>query len=97
MKKLLLAAAVIAALCLAAYTLTGRAERELPAADYSRTYIFRELDGVVACYEQGEEKPFLVTSVEVKNLTPKDRVLLAAGVDVHGARAMSRALEDYAS
>ncbi len=96
MKKLILAAAAVA-VCVAIGALIGAAHEEPVPGDCNRTYVFRDEGGFVACFELGESEPFLVTDIEVKDLTPLDRVMLRSGVEVYGARAMSRTLEDYCS
>lgn len=97
LKKLLLAAAIALALCFAVRAAAENGGIKPCASDCNRTYIFRDEGGYVACCEQGEDEPFLITNVRVTDLTPKDRQMLSQGVSVRGARAMSRALEDYTS
>ena len=97
MKRLIITTLSIIAVCFGINAAAAHAKHTNTPDDCIRTYIFREYNGVVACFEEDEDEPFLVTNVPVKNLTPIDRVLLSAGVEVHGAAAMSRALEDYCS
>ncbi len=68
-----------------------------PGNECSRTYVFGEVDGYVACFEKGESKPFLITKKRVSELPELDREMLSGGIEVHGARAVSRGLEDYCS
>lgn len=97
MKKLIIAAASAAAICLGANELIAAAKPKPEPADCSRSYIVGEYNGFVACYDIGAQEPFLVTQRKVSELKPLDELLLANGVEVKGARAMSRALEDLCS
>ncbi len=72
-------------------------EEQTSAEIGSKTYIIREYCGMVACFEEDSDEPFLVTDTPVRNLPPMDRQMLSGGVKVVGARALSRALEDYRS
>ncbi len=93
-KKIIVAAAVCILLVTAIYFISAQAS-EPPQEPTVHRYIFKDYGGRVACYEEGAEEPFLVTEVIVKDLTPLDRKMLSEGVEVTGAKAMSRALEDY--
>lgn len=97
MKRLIIITLSIIALS-SAINLTvvsARTDAEVPSGN--RTYILRDYNGKVACFEEQADAPFLITDVEVLNLPPTDRKMLAAGVEVIGSRALSRALEDYRS
>ncbi len=96
-KKLIIAAASAAAICLGANELIAAAKPKAEPADCIRSYIVGEYNGFVACYDIGTEEPFLITQRKVSELKPLDELLLANGVEVKGARAMSRALEDLCS
>ena len=63
----------------------------------NRTYVIREYFGKVACFERDSAEPFIVTERMVKDLPPTDRKMLSNGVEVVGAKSLSRALEDYTS
>ena len=97
MKRLICAAALIFSVCAVIGLISAGAKPQADVSDCCRTYIFRSYNGVVACFEEGEEKPFLVTSRKISDLPPLDRIMLAAGVEVVGARAMTRTLEDLTS
>ena len=95
LKKLIISTITIIAVCIVINfaVITARSEDTPPTGN--RTYIIKNYEGKVACFEENSTSPFLVTEVEVINLTPLDRQMLEGGVEVVGARAMSRALEDY--
>lgn len=98
MKKIIIATAAIILVCFAINFAVLNAKSENTEASVQtgmKTYIIKEYEGKVACFETYSEKPFLVTEVEVINLPPIDRKMLHGGVEVVGSRALSRALEDY--
>ena len=101
MKKLIIAAISIIAVCIAVNAFAayawGERGKNIDVNDCTRKYIFREENGFVVCCEEDEDEPFLVTEIRVRELTPLDRAMLKNGVEVVGARAMTRALEDYGS
>lgn len=97
MKKLIAATLALLCVCAAINIYIARAQTSHAPADCSRTYVFGIHDGFVACYEQGADVPFLVTTRAVRDLTPLDRALLSEGVEVYGAREMSRTLEALTS
>lgn len=98
MKKLITATLCILAACAAInIAVIGAASYGGEEPSYNRTYIIKEYEGKVACFEENSEKPFLVTETLVKNLPPVDRKMLRGGVEVVGAKSLSRALEDYRS
>ena len=68
-----------------------------PESVCSRAYVFADVDGYVACFEKGGSEPFLITKKRVSELPELDREMLKNGVEVFGARAVSRGLEDYCS
>lgn len=68
-----------------------------PMSDCKETYILRDYEGYVACFDEGADEPFLVTGTRVSDLRPLDGIMLQGGVEFHGAQAVSRALEDYCS
>ncbi len=91
-----IAAAILLCILLAfiIYFIRPQACTTVPAPPTHR-YVFKDYNGRVACYEEGAKDPFLVTDVVVNDLTELDREMLGKGVVVSGAKAMSRALEDY--
>ena len=95
MKKLIISTLSIIAVCMAINFAVITAKSENTPTTGNRTYIIRNYDGKVACFEEDSTSPFLVTEVDVTTLPPLDRHMLEGGVEVVGARAMSRALEDY--
>lgn len=97
MKRLIAAAAVLllAAAIVMIVSDAKKASRASAPAECERTYVFRDCGGYVACFELGSDEPFLVTDKPTRELTPLDREMLSRGVEVHGAKAMTRALEDY--
>ena len=66
-------------------------------SDGNRTYIIKEYHGRVACFETDSSEPFIITERFVKDLPPTDRKMLSKGVEVVGAKKLSRAIEDYNS
>ncbi len=102
MKKLIVMTLSILAVCVGiniviAYATDYSEEEDVSAEIGNKTYVIREYEGMVACFEQDSDEPFLVTETAVRNLPPTDRKMLAGGVEVVGSRALSRALEDYRS
>lgn len=95
MKRLIIITLSVIALLGAINFTVVYARTDAPLPSGNRTYVLREHDGVVACYEEQADEPFLITDVKVIDLPPKDRSMLADGVVVVGSRALSRALEDY--
>ncbi len=96
MKKLIITSVLIISVCFAVNRAIA-ADSRPASAEVHRTYIIKNYEGKVACFETDEKTPFIVTDVETKNLPPLDRKMLENGVEVVGAKAMSRALEDYKS
>ncbi len=97
MRKLIITTISIITVCAAVSFLAGKAQAKPEEINYDHTYTFRDCGGFVACYEDDCSEPFLTTTVKVIDLTPLDRVMLRAGVEVTGARAMTRTLEAYCS
>lgn len=98
MKKLIIATVAIVVVCFTinSFFLSAKSENSANTNPTGvKTYIIKEYDGKVACFDLDNEHPFLVTEVEVINLPPIDRKMLHGGVEVVGSRALSRALEDY--
>lgn len=95
MKKLIIATLSIVLVCIAVNFAVITAKSENTPQTGNRTYIIKNYDGKVACFEEDSESPFLITDVQIITLPPLDREMLEGGVEVIGARAMSRALEDY--
>ncbi len=98
MKKLIMITAAIIIVCAAVNCVIVNAssyDESIPTGN--RIYIIREYDGKVACFEQDSEKPFLITETLIRDLPPIDRMMLTDGVEVIGAKSLSRALEDYRS
>ena len=95
MKKLIFASLAIISLCAVINCSIVSAKTEPMSIPANRTYILREYNGVIACFEENTSKPFLITEVIVRYLPPKDRSMLKSGITVVGSRALSRALEDY--
>ena len=95
MKKMILTTLSIIALCTVINYTAVSAKSEPPILSANRTYILREYNGVIACFEENVDEPFLITEVIVRYLPPKDRSMLKSGIKIIGSRALSRALEDY--
>lgn len=102
MKKLIIATLSILIVCTAINfaVITANSydnESESEETTGNRTYIIKEYNGMVACFEEESDEPFLITETKVIDLPPIDRKMLADGVEVVGAKAFSRVLEDYRS
>lgn len=98
MKRLILATLSIIIVCAAVNIAVINAKSYNDDAHTgNRTYIIREYEGKVACFETDSSEPFIVTERLVRDLTPIDRQMLSGGVEVVGAKNLSRALEDYNS
>ncbi|MBQ1546209.1 MAG: hypothetical protein IIZ59_01605 [Clostridia bacterium] len=95
-KMIATGAAALAACTVFAKTAMSDAPPET-ISDCKETYILRDYEGYVACFDEGADEPFLVTGTLVANLRPLDEIMLRDGVELHGAQAVSRALEDYCS
>lgn len=102
MKKLILATFGILSVC-AAINVAMISAKSYDGSDDSsqivgnRTYIVKEYEGKVACFEETADQPFIVTETYVRNLPPNDRKMLSSGFEVVGSRTLSRVLEDYKS
>ncbi len=95
MKKLIIITLSVLALCSAVNYTVVSASTDIPTLTAGRTYILREYNGRIACFEENALKPFIITEVRVSDLPPADRTMLADGIRVTGAKQLSRALEDY--
>ncbi len=95
MKKLIITTLSIISVCAVInLTIITAKSHEEPISPNS-TYIIKNYEGKVACFEEESDSPFMITEIYVINLPPVDRKMLANGVEVVGAKALSRALEDY--
>ena len=96
MKKLIIITLSIITLCIAVNfaVLTAKSD-EHQALNANRTYIIKNYEGKVACFEEDSTSPFIITEIYVINLPPLDRQMLEDGIEVVGAKNLSRVLEDY--
>lgn len=62
-----------------------------------KTYIVKEYDGVVAVFENGDNKPIRVTDRYVSALPKADRDKLKTGIEVETPEQLRRLLEDLCS
>lgn len=69
-------------------------EKEKPK---NRGYEIKEYNGSIAVFEIGENKPFRVTDIEVKNLPETDRKELKKGIKAPDEERLHALLEDYLS
>lgn len=60
-------------------------------------YLIKEYKGNIAVFENGEDKPFRVTDIEVKNLPEADQKELKGGVEAPNDDKLQTLLEDYLS
>lgn len=60
-------------------------------------YIIKDYKGNIAVFENGENKPFRVTDIEVKNLPEADQKELKSGVEAPDNGKLQTLLEDYLS
>ena len=95
MKKLILVTLSVIALCTAINCTVVSAKSDASTFSANRTYILKDYNGMVSCFEENADEPFLFFFVKVRYLPPKDRSMLAQGIKIIGSRALSRALEDY--
>lgn len=95
MKKLIIITLSIISVCIAVNfaVLTAKSDEQPPTGN--RTYIIKNYEGKVACFEEDSSSPFMITEIYVINLPPLDRQMLETGIEVVGAKKLSRALEDY--
>lgn len=98
MKKLILVTLSIILVCVGVNlaVINAKSYDEIPSTG-NRTYIIKEYYGRVACFEVDSTEPFIITERFVRDLPPIDRKMLLNGVEVVGAKSLSRALEDYNS
>ena len=96
MKKLLIITLSIISVCMIInFTiLTAKSDEHQPI-NANRTYIIKNYEGKVACFEKDNTSPFIITDVYVINLPPLDREMLENGIETVGSRNLSRILEDY--
>ena len=94
MKRLIIITLAVLTINLAVNKGFAKAETE-EALSANRVYIIKEYNGRIACFEQYASTPFIVTDIKVLDLPPLDRKMLSHGVEVNGAKEMSRALEDF--
>jgi len=94
MKRLIIITLAVLSINFAVNKAIAKAEthQTVPA---NRIYIIKEYNGKVACFEKDAEYPFIITEIKVFDLPPLDRKMLSNGVEVNGAKEMSRALEDF--
>ncbi len=95
MRRLFAVTFSVLGICFVLNMYIANMQRSFTPADCERRYTLQEYGGFVACFEQGERLPFFVTKRKVSELPSLDREMLCAGVTVKGARAYTRALEDY--
>ena len=98
MKRLIITTVSIVLVCIAVNFAVIKAKSyndDTPTGN--RTYIIKEYQGRVACFETDSSEPFIITERLVKDLPPIDRKMLLGGVEVVGAKNLSRAIEDYNS
>ena len=95
MKKLIIItlSIVVACIIINITVLTARSADE--PLNANRIYIVKDYEGKVCCFEKSSNSPFIVTETKVIELPPKDRKMLENGIEVSGARKLSRVLEDY--
>ncbi len=86
---------LIACMVLARATLPARvpASSSAPAA----AYVAGVLDNRLAIYIAGQDKPALLTDIDVRTLPRADQSALYAGVPVASDEALAHLLEDYSS
>ncbi|MBQ3691832.1 MAG: hypothetical protein II931_00695, partial [Clostridia bacterium] len=77
------------------FTVLSAKSDEHKPTDANRTYIVKNYEGKVACFEEGSTTPFMITEIYVINLPPLDREMLENGIEAVGAKKLSRVLEDY--
>lgn len=96
MKKLLIITLSIISVCMIINfaILTAKSDEHQPL-NANRTYIIKNYEGKVACFEKDSTSPFIITDVYVINLPPLDREMLENGIETVGSRNLSRILEDY--
>ena len=96
MKKLIIITLSIISLCMVINfaVLTAKSDEHQPL-NANRTYIIKNYEGKVACFEEDSTSPFIITEIYVINLPPLDREMLEDGIEVVGAKKLSRVLEDY--
>ena len=96
MKKLIIITLSIISLCIAVNfaVLTAKSDERQPL-NANRTYIMKNYEGKIACFEEDSTSPFMITEVYVINLPPLDRAMLEDGIEIVGAKNLSRVLEDY--
>ncbi len=95
MKKLIIITLSIISICLIINLAVLSAKSDEEPINLNRTYIIKNYEGKVACFEEDSSSPFMITETYVINLPPLDRKMLETGIKVTGARKLSRALEDY--
>lgn len=95
MKKLIIItiSVIVACIIINITVLTVRSADE--PLNVNRIYIVKNYEGKVCCFEKNSNSPFIVTETKVLELPPKDRRMLEEGIEISGARKLSRVLEDY--
>lgn len=68
-----------------------------PTTEKYHTYIVREHNGMVAVFQQGEDKPFKITDTYVSSLPNADRQSLSNGIQVDTKEELRKLLEDLCS
>ena len=68
-----------------------------PTTEKYHTYIVREHNGMVADFQQGEDKPFKITDTYVSSLANADRQSLSNGIQVDTKEELRKLLEDLCS
>ena len=104
MKKLILIAVtgVVLISCvlistLAAGPASAQNTSEQQIVTEEKAFVIGIENGRVAVFEDGEEKPLIVTETYANNLPKIDRDELEKGVRVSGEKELQKAIEDYCS
>lgn len=95
MKRLIIATLSIILVCMIINSAILTVKSEEDPKSVNRTYIIKNYEGKVACFEENSSSPFMITEIFVINLPPLDREMLKDGIKIIGAKNLSRALEDY--
>ena len=97
-RLILLGATLLIIACMALFrAVTPRAAAPVnaPAAPFTASYTAKTLSGRIAIYVAGEDRPALMTDIDVRTLPEADRAALEAGITLSGDDALARLLEDY--
>ena len=79
------------------YAAENKSNEPLSTDEISSKYMVKEYKGKIAVFEDGQNKPFRITDIAIKDLPKADKEFLEKGISVSGKEELNQILEDYCS